>query len=558
MAGALPKIFATMARDAQRVAAGLSLDPNNRASTLRELITLKRKLGDVVVNNPDYQREVQKLLNEFGSIKDLSDQFIGSTIDDYKPQKRLYDAILKANIDITKDALLGGGIRENFANAIQEVLKSNISGISDRATLYETLARFIEGTEKQKGFLDRYIKQTTNDAIMVFGREYLQTVSEDIGLKHYLYQGTIIADTRQFCQSKAGKYFTREEVEKWASQTWEGKMAGTNSTTIFSYAGGYNCRHKIWPVTEEQYNRAKGITPPAATPPPTPPQVVAPPPPAIPPQITEPPVVQRPPRPPKQPKAPQGFYGDTSKLPTTKDGLAKYMSDVLTRELGIEVSKIQISPNLSVEMMQKQVASIERLAKTYKIGSNHDLSRKSELLFDSGQSSFGYVSKYLFRNGRQTFSKINFGHLTDDKRLLSRLSQNDLYQPKSLVDDVNEQVATAVHEFAHVISIAKYSQFNRDSDFGKFWDEMSKLFRKYKKESLNMDQELVDVGDKHGFFSKQFDKAYINFRQNNLGDYATSNVDEFFAESFANYNLNSNPSKWALEVKKIVDKFFLK
>jgi len=547
MAGALPKVFATLSRDVQRIAANLSLDPNDRAKTLRELIGMKRKIGDLVVNNPTYKEEVKKLLNEFSTIKNLTDQYIQTTIDDFVPTRRLYDAILQSNIAITKDALLGGGIVDNFGNAIQEVLKSNIAGVSDRAQLMETLRRFIEGTPERKAYLDRYIKQTTNDAVMVFNREYLQTISEDLGLKHYLYQGTIIGDTRQFCQSRAGKFFTKEEVEKWVSLDWDGKMAGTNSTTIFSYAGGYNCRHKLWPISEEQYNRGKGIVAQKPTPPP----VVAPPP-SIPPQMTAPPVLPKPPKPPK------GFAGDISKLPKTKDGLAKYMSDVLNRELGIQFSSSTISQNLSIEMMQKQVASIERLAKTYKLADNHDLTKKSELIFDSTKGSFGYVSKYAYRSGKQTFSKINFGHLVDDKRLISRLSSGQLYQPKSLVDEINEQVATAVHEFAHVISIAKYSKFSPNSNFGQFWSEMSKLYRKYKKEIPLMEKKLLDSGQKNGFFSKEFDISMNEYRQEYLGDYSTTNVDEFFAESFANFNLNSRPSKYAMEVKKIVNKYFLK
>ena len=233
-------------------------------ATLRELITLKRQIGDLVANNPEYKAQVSQLVAQFGTIKDLTDEFMGTVVDNYKPQKRLYDAILSTNVQVTKDALLGAGIRDNFGNAIQEVLKANISGVATRADLYETLSRFIQGTATERPFLERYIKQTVNDSVMVFNREYLQTISEDLGLKHYLYQGTKIDDTRPFCSSRIGNYYTKDEVQKWANQNWAGKMAGTNATTIFSYAGGYNCRHKIWPVSEEQYNRAKGITTPIA------------------------------------------------------------------------------------------------------------------------------------------------------------------------------------------------------------------------------------------------------------------------------------------------------
>lgn len=596
MAGALPKVFATLSRDVQRVAANLSIDPNDRAKTLRELIGLKRKIGDLVVNNPEYQREVLKLTNEFKTIKNLTDQFIGSTMDDFEPTRKLYNAILESNIAITKDALLGGGIVDNFGNAIQEVLKANIAGVSDRATLMETLAKFIEGTPQRKGYLENYIKQTTNDSLMVFNREYLQTISEDLGMRHYLYQGTIIGDTRQFCQSKAGKYFTKEEVEKWASQTWDGKMAGTNSTTIFSYAGGYNCRHKIWPVTEEQYNRAKGITPPAAIPP-SPPVVARPP--AIPPQMTATPVL---PKPIAAPKPPKGFAGDTSGLPKTTNGLKKYINDSFEKNLGLKFSQTIVAREHSIEMFQEQVAAIDKLTKMYRVdGETH---ASSKLVFKSKKDYFGNVTYGSISSGTLPIKKVriytdaNFGHEFSNQQVLSRLPKNVTTRPFTLVDEVNERIATSVHEFAHFISQSRAipSQFQSKP----FWDEMRNIYSNYKQTLQVEIRELSDVRTKKNEFaanyidglknlsdvktklgeasieyqnlskelkniqsnlqktSEEFVKLEESFQRNYLGDYSQTNVDEFLAEGFTNYHLHSRPSKWASEIGKLVNKYFKK
>lgn len=539
MAGALPKVFATLSRDVQRVAANLSLDPNDRAKTLRELIGLKRKIGDLVVSNPDYQREVLKLTNEFKTIKNLTDQFIGSTMDDFEPTRKLYNAILESNIAITKDALLGGGIVDNFGNAIQEVLKANIAGVSDRATLMETLRKFIEGTPQRKAYLENYIKQTTNDSLMVFNREYLQTISEDLGMRHYLYQGTIIGDTRQFCQSRAGKYYTKEEVEKWASMDWDGKMSGTNRTTIFSYAGGYNCRHKLWPISVEQYNRAKGITPPAATPPSPP--VVAPPP-GIPPQMTAPPVL---PKPLPTPKPPKGFAGDTSGLPNTTNGLKQYINDSLEKNLGLKFSKTIVSRDLGVEQMQKQVAAIDKLSQMYRVDAVNYYD--SKLIFRSAQGYYGRVWPMKLRSQERAFNEINFGNSFDSRRLLKNVSQTRIQMPKCFVDDVNLEISTSVHEFAHVITTS--SGFK-----SQFWTEMNQLFIEYKKGIRDDMAKLAQVSQT----SPEFKKIEEAFRRNYLGDYSQTNVDEFFAEGFANYHLHSRPSKWASEIGKLVNKYFKK
>jgi hypothetical protein len=120
------------------------------------------------------------------------------------------------------------------------------------------LRKFIEGTDTEKAFLNRYIKQVTNDSVMTFNAEYIQTIAEDLDVEYYLYQGTLIEDSRPFCVSRAGRYFTTEQVRDWGDLgKWDGKNTNTNRTTIFIYRGGYNCRHQLWPVAKEQYEAAQ-------------------------------------------------------------------------------------------------------------------------------------------------------------------------------------------------------------------------------------------------------------------------------------------------------------
>jgi hypothetical protein len=253
----LGKVFKDLTSQVQQLADGLSLDPKDRARTLREVIKMKQDIASTIVDNKAYQTQVKELLSGFEELAVLTDLYIGSVLDQPLKRKALYNAILETNITLTQDALLGFGIRDNFGNAIQEVLKANISGTTNRAQLRKTLAQFIEGTDKDLPFLQRYIKQTTNDSVMVFNREYMQTITEDLGIGHYRYRGTKIAESRPFCVARAGKVYTKQEVEAWASLEWQGKMSGTNKTTIFSSCGGYNCRHLLQPISELRYKREK-------------------------------------------------------------------------------------------------------------------------------------------------------------------------------------------------------------------------------------------------------------------------------------------------------------
>jgi hypothetical protein len=255
---ALPRVFAKLSDQVIDLASDLSLDPKDRAKSLKELIKLKKDIANTIITNAPYQLQVAEVIKGFEMLAELSNEYITIAIGDFKPKKALYEAILEANIATTKDALLGAGIRENFGTAIQEVLKDNIAGVGSRSELNKTLRKFIEGSPQDAPFLNRYIKQTTNDSVMTFNAEYIQTIAEDLDVEYYYYQGTLIADSRPFCVSRAGRYFTTDEVKAWPNLNgWQGRMAGTNSSTIFIYRGGYNCRHQLWPVSKEQYDAAK-------------------------------------------------------------------------------------------------------------------------------------------------------------------------------------------------------------------------------------------------------------------------------------------------------------
>jgi hypothetical protein len=259
----LPEIFKGLSDQVIELTNDLPLDPKKRAANIRAIIGLKTQLTNVIVTNPEYVKEVGRVLDGFKDLKKLSDLYFSELIDGFNAKEVLYQEILKANIEITKDMLLGSGIRNNFANAIQETLKANASGTTNRTLLQKTLKEFIEGTEAEKAYLNRYITTVTNDSVMTFSRQYVETIAEDLNLQFFFYSGTAIKDTRSFCRARHGRYFKKSEVENWANLgNWNGRKAGTTKSTIFSFAGGWNCRHTIYPITQTQYRVAekKGLT----------------------------------------------------------------------------------------------------------------------------------------------------------------------------------------------------------------------------------------------------------------------------------------------------------
>jgi hypothetical protein len=257
MSDRLPVIFKSLYESVIDLTNDLPLDPKDRAANIRAVIDLKTQIGALITQNKEYVAEVAKITEGFKDLKKLSDSYFSELIDGFNAKEELYKEILKANIETTVDKLIGSGIQQNFKNAITEVLKANNAGSGNRSQLQKVLREFIEGTPEQKAFLDRYVKQVTSDSIMTFSREYNNIIAEDLNLQYYFYAGTVISDSRPFCVARTGRYFKKSEVQGWAKLgDWSGRSKGTTSVTIFSLAGGYFCRHELYPVSKQQYTVA--------------------------------------------------------------------------------------------------------------------------------------------------------------------------------------------------------------------------------------------------------------------------------------------------------------
>jgi gas vesicle protein len=90
-----------------------------------------------------------------------------------------------------------------------------------------------------------YADQYAFDSVMNFHNKVNISKAEDLDMEHFLYVGDIIATTRSFCSMRAGRVYTREQIESW-THNWTGK-AGPAMT----YRGGYRCRHHWRPIRPE-------------------------------------------------------------------------------------------------------------------------------------------------------------------------------------------------------------------------------------------------------------------------------------------------------------------
>lgn len=92
-----------------------------------------------------------------------------------------------------------------------------------------------------------YSSQIVQDALMGFDGQFAKFRADQLGLTSYIYYGSIIRDSRDFCVEHVNKVFTEEE----ARQTWQQEWQGKSGSDPFLDRGGYNCRHHWQPINTD-------------------------------------------------------------------------------------------------------------------------------------------------------------------------------------------------------------------------------------------------------------------------------------------------------------------
>lgn len=242
----------------------LKLDTEGNVILLNEknmsiINSLGKKIDDTVFND-EYTKSLTEFIGEFKKQSILNNKYFQEINVGFKDE-----AIYKTTLEATqKNALqlLGQDAFTQTVNApLTQMLQASISNQVSFADTLASIRLFIEGNDEVDGKLLSHVKRIAKDSFTASDRTYTNTVANSLGLEFYRYGGGATADSRPFCLERLGKYFHKREIEGWGmgdkccgldwpqSGKWAGRNANTNKSTIFTFAGGYNCDHPIIPVS---------------------------------------------------------------------------------------------------------------------------------------------------------------------------------------------------------------------------------------------------------------------------------------------------------------------
>lgn len=133
-------------------------------------------------------------------------------------------------------------------NKVIQAVYDNVIAGEKFSTLVETIEQSLIGS-KAKGVMGRplvqYAQLYARDTLMIYQNEVTISAADDLEMNHFLYVGDIIATTRDFCRRRAGKVYTKKQIQSWKYK-WAGK-----SGPAMTHRGGYNCRHHWQPIRPE-------------------------------------------------------------------------------------------------------------------------------------------------------------------------------------------------------------------------------------------------------------------------------------------------------------------
>jgi hypothetical protein len=222
---------------------------------------MKQQLQKVLTRT-EYFTAVKDYIGEFDKQADINQAMFAETLG-YE-ESAVVSALIKNAKAQAFDALLGGAIDSAFytpvIDQINQAISTNAGFVETVKSLQLVVEGGVAGGAEVEGKLLRYSKQIASDAFALSDRSYTNQVATELDLEFYRYTGGLIEDSREFCVARNGKYFHEREVESWVdgggteesnpepNVEWQGQYRGTNSATIFSVCGGYNCKHTLMPV----------------------------------------------------------------------------------------------------------------------------------------------------------------------------------------------------------------------------------------------------------------------------------------------------------------------
>jgi len=254
----------------------LELDASGKILLSTKNLALIEQIGGTandVLFGGTYVDAVRDFSNSLVNQSTLAAEYMTTAFGSFT-DKQIFEQVLRqSQLDVL--ALLDEqAVNQALIEPLKSALRDSVTGQAKLTDVIAQVQQIVVGNEATESNLLGNRKTLVKDAFSASDRRYQQTIESEYSFDFYRYSGSLVTDSRCFCEKRTGKYFHRLEIESWGNKQnlgecksgngWQGMKKGTNSANIFTYVGGYNCDHilaavPIENVPKSAITRAKGL-----------------------------------------------------------------------------------------------------------------------------------------------------------------------------------------------------------------------------------------------------------------------------------------------------------
>lgn len=202
-----------------------------------------------------FQRYILKpILKGAAEMLDLNDKYFASITQKSIPDKARYRALLLWGYDSDKKTIVPGSYLDSIFTGTKGIAQ-RVGGLLNQAIGaqmslkdFRDQFRAIFVGKPGGGMLESQFKRATFDLFQTVDRAANYEYANSLGLNYAIYSGTVMDTTRDFCEERVNRVFSRKQIEGWSNLTWSGKTLIYNP---YLHCGGYNCRHHLSFISDE-------------------------------------------------------------------------------------------------------------------------------------------------------------------------------------------------------------------------------------------------------------------------------------------------------------------
>lgn len=170
--------------------------------------------------------------------------------------------LINLRLGLDGGQLVRGGFLESFFNSntigtdLKQMTSKAVTSGMGMKEYTSQLRDIITGVDKKAGGLERQFQRYAFDLYQQYDAAYNMILGNEFGFTYFIYQGGLIADSREFCVLHNDKVWSKEEAGEWGE--WVSPTTG-EKPSYMGYPGydplidrgGYNCRHSLGWVSDD-------------------------------------------------------------------------------------------------------------------------------------------------------------------------------------------------------------------------------------------------------------------------------------------------------------------